>query len=246
MNTPLKLDRSLKRKHGDNDFKVEILFPGLRLANGDSGIGAIGRIDHAHITPGTVVAMHPHRNDEILTYLRKGKLIHRDTFGESQEVSTTRMMLMSAGHTFEHEEEAEGEPLEALQIFIRPREADLAPLVQFHDFESAHSVGKWRLIASPVDAPLQLRAEVWIHDARLQPDHLLTLPAPPVPDVARLLYVFAGEADAAGISLVAGESILIGHEPCEVKPHEQCDLVLFTTDLAAPVFDGGMFSGNTL
>jgi len=33
-----------------------------------------GRIDHARITPGTLIPMHPHQNDEILTYLRNGKV----------------------------------------------------------------------------------------------------------------------------------------------------------------------------
>jgi quercetin 2,3-dioxygenase len=33
----------------------------------------------ARITPGTLIPMHPHKNDEILTCLRKGKVKHRDT-----------------------------------------------------------------------------------------------------------------------------------------------------------------------
>ncbi len=91
-----KLDRSIKHKHGSGGFGIEILHPGLALNNGDSGIGAIGRIDHARVTPGTVIAMHPHRDDEILTYLRSGRVRHLDTVGHSEDISNMRLMLMNA------------------------------------------------------------------------------------------------------------------------------------------------------
>lgn len=248
MNTPVKLDRSMKRKHKVGGFGIEILFPGLRLNAGDSGIGAIGRIDQARITPGTTIPMHPHKDDEILTYLRSGKVIHRDTVGDAQEISHTRLMLMNAGHSFQHEEESlpEGGLLKALQIFIRPREADLEPQVQFHDFGAAYSENRWRLIAGPADAPLILRADAWIHDARLRAGLSLELPQSLASQTARLLYVFDGRVNAGGVSLTTGESLLIGDGSYELFASEQSDLVLFTTDLSAPVFKGGMFSGNIL
>ena len=65
--TQIKLDRSMKRGNRAGAFGIEILFPGMTLGQGDSGIGAIGRIDHARIGPGGFIAMHPHRDDEILT-----------------------------------------------------------------------------------------------------------------------------------------------------------------------------------
>ena len=46
--------------------------------------------------------------------------------------------------------------------------------------------------------------------------------------------------------LVEGESLLLDDEPHVVEAHADTDLVLFTTDERAPVFTGGMFSGNTL
>jgi redox-sensitive bicupin YhaK (pirin superfamily) len=75
--------------------------------------------------------MHPHRDDEILTYVRAGKMLHLDTMGHEEQITKTRMMLMNAGHTFQHEERMVGwEPIEALQIFMRPRAPSLEPKVQ--------------------------------------------------------------------------------------------------------------------
>jgi quercetin 2,3-dioxygenase len=31
--------------------------------------------------------MHPHRDDEILTYIRAGKILHRDTVGDEEEIT---------------------------------------------------------------------------------------------------------------------------------------------------------------
>ena len=149
MTRSLLLSRALKKRHGSGGFGIEILYPGLAEPGDDGGLGAIGRIDHAQVTAGTVIKMHPHRDDEILTYLRHGTVRHRDSVGHLEEISPTHLMLMNAGHRFEHEEEVLEGPLEALQIFLRPRAVDLDPLVQFHDFGAALSEGAWRLLAAP-------------------------------------------------------------------------------------------------
>lgn len=246
--TPVKLDRSMKRGHRAGGFGIEILFPGVTLGQGDSGIGAIGRIDQARIKPGTVIPMHPHRDDEILTYMRRGTMLHRDTVGHEEALTKTRLMLMNAGHTFQHEETMAGnEDIEALQIFIRPRAPDLEPMVQFHDFPEAISQDKWRLIAGPKDeAPLELRAAAWVHDSHLSAGAKLALPVVPVPGATRLLYVFAGRASVGVTALGEGESLVLDDEAYVVEAKADTDLVLFTTDAAAPVFKGGMFSGNVL
>ena len=103
--TPVKPDRSIKRGRQVGGFGIEILYPGLALDQGDSGIGAIGQIDQARGSrSGTLIKMHPHRDDEILTYMRGGIMLHRDTVGHEEALTKNRLMLMNAGHTFQHEE----------------------------------------------------------------------------------------------------------------------------------------------
>jgi redox-sensitive bicupin YhaK (pirin superfamily) len=247
MVTLTKLDRSMKRRHGSREFGIEILYPGLFLEDKDSGIGAIGRIDHARLQPGTVISMHPHRNDEILTYIRSGRLQHLDSVGHVEEISNTRLMLMNAGRSFQHEERVLGDEgtLEALQIFIRPSERDLEPIVQFHDFGTAFHENDWRLVAGPhEDAPLRFRAQAWIHDIRLSAGRHAALPPVDVDGATRLLYVFAGQITVDGIVLSMGESILFNDEDYRIVAQEDTDLVLFVTDPSAPVFKQGIFSGN--
>lgn len=247
LEAPVQIGRDTKRRHGKGGFRIEILHPGRALGRGDTGIGAIGRIDDARVGPGTLVAMHPHRDDEILTYVREGRVEHRDTVGDVETISPARLMLMGAGAEFQHEEMVlpEGGEMRGLQLFLRPEAEGLAPQVQFHDFAADVSEDAWRLVAGPGgDAPLRVRSAAWIHDARLAAGGGLDLPPAPVAGATRLLYVFDGEVTIDGIALAAGESLILSPALTRVKATATADIVLFTTDETAPVFKGGMFSGN--
>lgn len=243
---PIKLDNSTKRGHRRGGFGIEILYPGLTLGQGGSGIAAIGRIDQARIGPGGFIPMHPHKDDEIFTYVRSSTMLHRDTAGHEEVVTNRRLMLMNAGHTFQHEERMLGdEDIEALQVFIRPREAELEPRVQFHEFDDVYSVDAWRLLAGPAGrAPLELRAEASVCDIRLSAGTGTALPPPVSAGSVRLLYVFNGSASLGDLALTRGESVVLDDSSQVVEAETETDLVLFDTSPSAPVFKGGMFSGN--
>ncbi len=145
-----KIDNAIKYGKQHGGFGIQILYPGLiRSQLNDSGFATIGRIDHARITPGTLIPMHPHKDDEILTYLRKGKVKHVDSEGYTDVVSNQRLMMMNAGARFKHEERVleEGGILEGLQIFIRPETGGLPPKVQFLQLPEIYSKNHWRKIA---------------------------------------------------------------------------------------------------
>jgi redox-sensitive bicupin YhaK (pirin superfamily) len=246
----VKLERSSKRRHGSGGFSIEILLPGVASGDRhDSGLGTIGRLDDANITPGTLVSMHPHRDDEIITYLRSGRVMHKDTVGDVEWFSPTRLMLMGAGREFQHEElvDPQGEHLRALQIFLRPESAGLVPRVQFHEFSGPVSVGAWRRIVGPTPAdPLVVRSRSWVEDGRFEPDDATPLPPAKLEGETRLLYVFAGQVTVDGITCSAGEAAILAASATTLSVVEKSDLVLLTTDETAPVFKGGMFSGNVL
>ena len=50
--------------------------------------------------------MHEHRNDEIISYMRAGRMQHTDSAGRSEgRRSSDLLMVMNAGRGFSHEEE---------------------------------------------------------------------------------------------------------------------------------------------
>lgn len=244
-----KIDAAIKYGRQRGGFGIQILYPGLvRPQLNDSGYSTLGRIDHAGITPGTLIPMHPHRDDEILTYLRRGKVEHLDSVGHTGIIYNQKLMMMNAGAGFYHEETVleEAGVLEGLQIFIRPETAGLAPQVQFHQLKEIYSINQWRKIAGKgVDYLLQIRSSTWIMDMRLLQDETAQLPGPPAEDTAFLLYVLDGKIQVnEDMFLAGGESLLIEHENPAFKSHTTSDIVLFITRTGAAHFDGGLYSGN--
>ena len=236
-----------RQRAGHGAFQLQLVRPGLRLGNpADIGLGPLGRVDHAVVQPGLVVPMHEHRNDEILSYVRRGRVTHDDSTGVQQTLSPTRFMLMSAGRGFSHEEavlDGPG-PLEMLQIFIRPSAPDLPPRVTFHEFDAADSHNAWRLVGGPTGAgaPLTIRSTVWVYDAHLT-RHTLALPD--LGGHTAFLYLFAGEVEVPGknIHLQAGDSLVISNEVVGITAPNAAEVVLFLLDRQAPFSRAGSMSG---
>jgi redox-sensitive bicupin YhaK (pirin superfamily) len=244
-----KIDTTIKYGRQYGGFGIQILYPGLiRPELNDTGFYTIGRIDHAKITPGTLIPMHPHRDDEILTYLRTGVVKHLDSEGHTGIISNQHLMLMNAGANFYHEEKVleEGGVLEGLQIFIRPEIGGLKPQVQFHQLSEVYSVNQWRKIAGKGnDYPLQIRSNTWLMDMRVEKGEDIFLPDTPNKDTALLFYVFNGAMQVdENLILNTGESVLIETGDPLFTALESSDIVLFITQTTAAHFDGGMYSGN--
>ncbi|VXC05202.1 Pimeloyl-CoA dehydrogenase [Flavobacterium sp. 9AF] len=244
-----KIDNTIKYGKQHGGFGIQILYPGLiRPELNDTGFSTIGRIDHARITPGTLIQMHPHKDDEILTYLRSGKVKHLDSESYSDVISNQRLMMMNAGASYYHEELVleEGGVLEGLQIFIRPEKSGLKPQVQFYQLTDVYSNNQWRKIAGKGDDfPLQIRSNTWLYDLRLEKGEEIFLPESPAENAAFLLYVFNGEVTVdSKIVLNSGESALIEEDQPTFLAERTSDIVVFITQTDAMHFDGGMYSGN--
>ncbi|PSL22398.1 pirin family protein [Chitinophaga ginsengisoli] len=244
-----KIDTAIKYGKQHGGFGIQILYPGLVLPQlNDTGLATIGRIDHARIKAGTLIPMHPHRDDEILTYLRTGSVQHRDSEGLTDVISNQKLMMMNAGANFYHEELVleEGGVLEGLQIFIRPETAGLKPQVQFHQLQEIYSINQWRRIAGKGDDyPLQIRSNTWIMDIRLEAGSKTFLPEIVAENTVFLFYIFNGEIQVNGDMLLnSGESVLIGTAYPAFTALKTSDIVLFITQTNTAHFDGGMYSGN--
>jgi hypothetical protein len=124
---PMKiLSAAVNRAFRQGPFQIRRIRPGQVLGSmADPAVGPLSVIDRANLDVGTIVPMHEHNNDEILSYLWRGAMVHEDSDGNKVVLSPNRLMMMNAGRSFWHEQYAPEEPVEMLQIFIRPREADL-------------------------------------------------------------------------------------------------------------------------
>ncbi|MEO6548633.1 MAG: pirin family protein [Ferruginibacter sp.] len=244
-----KIDTTINYGKQHGGFGIQILYPGLiRPQLKDTGIFTLGRIDHARITPGTLIPMHPHKDDEILTYLRSGTVLHLDSEGFTDTISNQKLMMMNAGAKFYHEEKVleEGGVLEGLQIFIRPESGGLKPQVQFHQLHDIYSINQWRKIAGNANEyPLQIRSNTRLMDMRLGKDKQSFLPESTDENAVFLFYLFKGKIQVnETLVLTQGESMLIEKETPKFNALEESDILLFITQPNAVHFDDGMYSGN--
>ena len=152
-------------------------------------------------------------------------------------------MVMNAGEGFRHEESVPDEPVEALQIFVRPREADLPATVTFHERPDGVPEGRWEWIAGPEGsgAPLILRNEVRIYDARLRDGREVAVPM--VAGMRSFLYVVDGGVEIGGERLSCGDAACDETLP-PVTAASDASLVLFLVDELAPGSRAGTISGH--
>ncbi|MEL7218580.1 MAG: pirin family protein [Pseudomonadota bacterium] len=75
------------------------------------------------IAPGTGFPTHPHNDMEIITYVRKGAITHRDSMGNEGRTEAGDVQVMSAGTGVQHSEyNREDEDTQIFQIWIIPDE----------------------------------------------------------------------------------------------------------------------------
>lgn len=238
-------DTHLIRAHGP--FQLRRIRPGLSLGRpDDSGFGGLGLIDHARLQPGLVVRMHEHRNDEIVSYMRAGRMQHTDSAGRREVISPDRLMVMNAGHGFSHEEAVIGDdPIEMLQIFVRPEAANMKPDVQFVALDEAARRDRWRLLAGPVGsaAPSFVRQAIYLYDTQLSAGGSIALPM--VPGFDRWLYVFRGVVSVGDEQADTHTALTFGADQTapDVTATREADLVLLLVDRQAAFSRAGTMSG---
>lgn len=246
------INRADQRKsYGHGNFKIEITFPGINLhRDSDPGLSSLGRFDHAVLKPGAFIGMHKHQNDEILSLVKFGTLLHRDSTGQIVPISADRLMMMNAGSGIFHEESIPtnlySEDVEMLQIFVRPESENQDPLVQFAEFTEISN--RWRLIAGPAvfEAPMMIRNEIIVYDLSTKGGlNSFDLPKSPFLNTTSLLYVFSGSIKITEKDrLYEGDSLVVGNDDhIEIMTRGNVIVVLFQINTLAAYTRAGMFSG---
>ena len=248
------LPANTRRHFRRGPFEIHRVYPGLAFSDSpfpgdarDTGIAGLGCFDHAHLEQGLIVPMHEHRNDEIVSYLRSGQMLHADSHGARATLTPTHLMGMNAGSGFWHEESVPVGQVEMLQIFIRPTEAELPPELQFADVDESERIGGWRLVAGPREdrPPLPVRQQVRLLDTHLPIGRSLTLEDREGYDVS-FLYVFTGAIEIGADTLRRGDAVVWSAPeplPAVRADGSPADLVLFQIDSRAAYSRSGTISG---
>lgn len=226
-------------------FTINRVEPGAILADeaGDSAFGQLSNIDHATLAKRLTIKMHEHVNDEIFSYVWKGVSYHKDSAGFEAPIEPGKLMLMNAGESFWHEEKTEDEAVEMLQIFFRPREADLPAQIQFHDKPTDNR--DWYEMVGPEGsgAPLFIRQSGYVLDAHPEAGDILEIPQ--YDGMKPFLYVLDGSIQVSDFTVGKQEAVTDLEEALPpLKALEKSTVVLFVVDLEAKGSMAGTISGK--
>ena len=92
------------------------------------GFGVLRVVNDDWVAAGTGFPAHPHRNMEIITFVRSGAVTHQDNTGNKGVTLAGEVQVMSAGSGITHSEyNLTKEPLTLFQIWIEPNKQNVKP-----------------------------------------------------------------------------------------------------------------------
>ena len=118
------------------------------------------------IAPGAGFPPHPHRDMEIITYVRQGAITHRDSMGNVGRTEAGDVQVMSAGTGVTHSEyNLEPTETKLFQIWIIPDESGGVPSWGAKPFPKTDRSGRFVTLASGFEEdddalPIRTRARV--------------------------------------------------------------------------------------
>ncbi|MGN6336177.1 pirin family protein [Mycobacterium sp.] len=162
------------------------------------------------VSPARGFDTHPHRDMEIVTWVLRGRLSHRDSAGNHGVIYPGLAQRMSAGSGIMHSEgnDSPGEPVHFVQMWVVPDEAGVQPSYQQHEVDEKLLAGSLVTIASGMpahDAAITLHnRNAALHGTRLLPGAAVNVPQAPYLH----LYLAAGRVNVEGIgTLHQGDAV---------------------------------------
>lgn len=215
----------LKTKHtfsfGNYFDRNQMHFRSLRVINED------------FVAPESGFPRHPHQNMEILTYIVSGELTHTDSLGHREVIKRGDVQYTNAGSGIEHSEfnEHPAQTVHLLQIWIMPKDKDLAPAYSYKHIGDAAKQNKLCLLASPnvEDNVVWLNQDARIYASILEPGNKLEHKVEK--DRGVWLQLISGSLQVNDTALEAGDAAKIEDvDQLTISANETAEFLLF--DLA--------------
>lgn len=131
------------------------------------GVGPLRVINEDRVKPGHGFGTHAHNNMEIISYVVKGALEHKDNIGTGSVIRPGDVQRMTAGTGIQHSEfnHSPSELVHFLQIWIVPRGQGLKPSYEQKSFSDFDKRGQLCLVGSPDgrDGSVTIHQDVYLY-----------------------------------------------------------------------------------
>ena len=193
------------------------------------GWGALRVWNDDEIGPKSGFPAHPHRDMEIITYVRSGAITHKDSLGNTGRTTAGDVQVMSAGSGVRHAEmNLEDETTTLFQIWIHPRAPGGAPGWGAKPFPRADRSGAFQALASGLpgdDGALPIRADARVLGAALKAGETATYDL--TPDRHAYLVSAAGRLEVNGVGLDPRDGAAVtGETRLTVRALDDAEVVL--------------------
>jgi hypothetical protein len=163
-------------------------------------------INEDFIAPAKGFGTHPHNDMEIITYIAKGALQHRDSMGNSAVMRAGDIQRISAGSGIMHSEfnASSSEPVHLLQIWLMPDRKGVKPGYVERSFAKAEP-NKLHLATSKNgrDGSIPINQEADLYFSKLEAGQKVELHLGPGRHA--WLQLIEGELEAGGSRFQAGD-----------------------------------------
>ena len=189
--------------------------------------GSIRVWNDDRIAPRSGFPPHPHRDMEIITYVRTGAITHQDSMGNKGRTAAGDVQVMSAGTGVRHAEyNLEDEETTLFQIWIETDRPGVEPGWGAMPFPKEERQRQLQLLASgnANDGALTINADARVLGATLKAGESLSYDADP----KRHLYLVpSGRVRVNGAAASARDGVAITGEPqVTIEADEDAELVL--------------------
>jgi quercetin 2,3-dioxygenase len=197
------------------------------------GFRTLRVINDDRVIPGAGFGTHSHQDMEIITYVLKGELEHKDSLGNGEVIKPGEAQIMSAGTGITHSEfnPSNADPVHFLQIWILPNQQGIAPRYEQRSFPTEEKQGKLRLIVAPDggQGAVTINQDVELYVAQLEPGQ--TIHYQVKPERYAWVQLAQGNLTLNDESLQAGDGIQIsGAEELTLLADTEAEVLIF--DLA--------------
>ena len=170
---------------------------------------------------------HPHRDMEIVTYVRTGAISHQDSMGNKGRTAAGDVQVMSAGTGVRHAEyNLEDEETTLFQIWIETDRPSAPPSWGATSFPKEAREGSFQLLASgdPDDGSLTINADARVLGATLASGETIDVDASP----DRHLYLVpSGRVRVNGVEAGPRDGVAItGESQIRIEAEDESELVL--------------------
>ena len=189
------------------------------------GFGRLRVINDDIIDADTGFDMHPHRNMEIITYVRRGAIIHKDNKGNQGRIAAGDIQVMSAGKGIFHSEfNKENEQASLYQIWIEPTQLGVTPRWETANItEKLHENQLSLLVSGAGDAPLSIYSDAKIYAGQLSTG---TMVSQTIEHQAYIL-VSTGQIELDGIKMQTGDGAQVTQQDCvNIKALDQAEIIV--------------------